>query len=156
MRSLFCLCGGESPLPSRAVVLWVRKSRAMRQCGEDSRGRVLPAARRGECPPDRGWALTVTYSRATRQCRKQNQRRVIPPREGPGYRRGKSRCGVNRNIVACNAGGESPLPSRAVVLWVTKSRATRQCREENLGRVLLTAGPPPSGGGYRAVVSIAT
>ena len=44
-----------------------------------------------------------------------------------GCRRGMSRCGANRNVIAGNAGGKLPQTSRAVASSVTKTRAPRQC-----------------------------
>ena len=51
-----------------------------------------------------------------------------------------SRCGVNRDLFACAAGGESPQPSCAVVPFETKTRVTRQWFQLNNGRVLPAAG----------------
>ena len=95
-----------------------------------------------------------------------------------GYRRGMSRFCVNRNVIACNAGGKLPQTSRAVASSVTKTRAprqcfanktrgaicpplgareTRQCHQQNSRRVILPReGPPATAGGCRTFVPIAT
>ena len=75
----------------------------------------------------------------------------------PGVRR-RAATAVNYPSMSSHlpVDGQCPLPSRAVASFETYLRVPRQCFERELGRVLLTAGPPPTGGGYRAHVSITT
>ena len=77
--------------------------------------------------------------------------RVIPPRKGPPILLGKQRAplgGYPRGapldhfcilFLREKDGGQCPQPDGAVVPLATKTRVTRQCRKQNLRRVLLPA-----------------